>query len=62
MTVEKKTEVAEVGVILPVFSPGPHIKNIVESLANQNFKNFRLIVIDDDHRRSDFSKLPCSII
>jgi teichuronic acid biosynthesis glycosyltransferase TuaG len=49
MTLEKKTEVAEVGVILPVFSPGPHIKNIVESLANQNFKNFRLIVIDDDH-------------
>lgn len=55
------TSAFDVGVIVPVFRPGPHIANIVKSLRNQTFKNFRLILIDDDHT-DEFQNLKNSLL
>lgn len=55
------TSAFDVGVIVPVFRPGPHITNIVKSLRNQTFKNFRVILIDDDHT-DEFQNLKNSLL
>lgn len=41
----------EVSVIIPVFNPGNYINQICESLANQTFKNYEIIAVDDDHSK-----------
>ena len=39
----------KVSVILPVYQPKQHIKTIIKSIDTQNFRDFELIVVDDDH-------------
>ena len=39
----------KVSVILPVYQPKQHIKTIIKSIDTQNFSDFELIVVDDDH-------------
>lgn len=45
-----------VSVILPVFQPRQHIDTIIKSIGSQNFCDFELIVVDDDHT-DEFSML-----
>lgn len=61
MKLVRHTSTFDVGVIVPVFRPGPHIPNIVNSLRNQTFKNFRVILIDDDHT-DEFQNLKNSLL
>ena len=41
----------EISVIIPVFNPGKYINQICDSFANQTFKNYEIIVVDDDHSK-----------
>lgn len=56
-----QTSTFDIRVIIPVFRPGPHIPNIVASLRNQTFKNFRMILIDDDHT-DEFKNLKAALL
>ena len=57
----RQTSTFDIGVIIPVFRPGPHIPNIVKSLRNQTFKNFRVILVDDDHT-DEFQNLKLALL
>ena len=41
----------KVSVILPVYQPQQHIETILKSVSSQTFKDFELIVVDDDHSK-----------
>ena len=36
-----------VSVIIPVFNAGKNVENCIQSLLNQTYKNFEILIIDD---------------
>lgn len=36
-----------ISIIIPVYNTGKYIEECLESLINQTFKNFEIIIIDD---------------
>jgi glycosyltransferase involved in cell wall biosynthesis len=43
----KELEVPFFSVIVPVYNKGPHIKRSINSILNQSFRNFEIIIIND---------------
>ena len=37
----------EISVIIPLFNKGPHLKRTLDSVSNQSYRDFEIIVIDD---------------
>jgi len=37
----------QISVIMPVYNTGQYLKEAIESILNQSFKNFEFIIIDD---------------
>ena len=40
-----------ISIIVPYFKSKHYIDKCVESVFNQNYKNFELIIIDDEHSK-----------
>lgn len=36
-----------ISVIVPVYNPGAHLENCIDSIVNQSFKNLEIILVDD---------------
>mgnify|MGYP000708217595 CR=1 FL=1 len=46
-----------VSIIMPVYNGSKHLRKAMESMLNQTYTNFELIIINDGHtiRRASFS-------
>ena len=47
----------KVSIIMPIYNEEKFIKESIESILNQNYKNFELIIIDDGSTDTTYDKL-----
>ena len=44
-------------IIVPVYNSGPYVQTCIDSILNQTYKDFEIIIIDDNSPDDAFAKL-----